>query len=151
MPIVTEPWFCPNCASNVATPFGAQCGERPIQAFDLTLRGVAARVLHALTGVDDHVMRAFRRLLRHPGTLTKAYVDGQRKPLGAPFSLFLMIANVLFFAVQSLTGINVLGASPRRLARRSGPRLERGGHGCLRVQLHRQLHLRLPGPGSRLR
>lgn len=110
LPTVSEPWFCPNCAIDVATPFCAQCGERPIQPQDLTLRGVSARLLHALTSVDGRVMRTFGRLLRHPGTLTKAYVDGQRKPWTPPFSLFL-IANILFFAAQSLTGINVLGAS----------------------------------------
>ena len=105
-----EPWICPNCRAGVATPFCAQCGERPIKATDLTVRGAFDRVVHALTSVDGRVLRTFWRLLRHPGALTKAYVDGQRKPWAQPFQLFL-IANVLFFAVQSLTGINVLGAS----------------------------------------
>ncbi|MGZ5155759.1 MAG: DUF3667 domain-containing protein [Caldimonas sp.] len=106
----TGPWVCPNCRIEVATPFCAGCGERPIQPQDLTLRGVLARIVHALTSIDGRVARTFWRLLRHPGTLTRAYVDGQRKPYAPPFSLFL-IANVLFFAIQSLTGINVLGAS----------------------------------------
>jgi hypothetical protein len=106
----TPPWVCPNCRASVATPFCAQCGERPIKRADLTVRGVIDRVVHALTSVDGRVLRTFGRLLRHPGALTRAYVDGQRKPWAPPFQLFL-IANVLFFAVQSLTGINVLGAS----------------------------------------
>ena len=56
------------------------------------------------------MLRTFRRLLRHPGTLTRAYVDGQRKPYATPFAIFL-IANVLFFTVQSLTHISVLGST----------------------------------------
>jgi hypothetical protein len=55
-------------------------------------------------------MRTFWRLLRHPGTLTVAYMEGVRKPYTPPFQLFL-IANVLFFAVQSLTSTNIFGAS----------------------------------------
>lgn len=104
-----HPWFCPNCKSDVATPFCAICGERPIQPQDLTLRGVFDRLLQAVTSVDGRVARTFAQLLRRPGTLTRAYVDGQRKPWAPPFQIFL-IANVLFFAVQWATGINILGA-----------------------------------------
>jgi hypothetical protein len=56
------------------------------------------------------VLRTFRELLRHPGALTRAYVDGRRKPYATPFAVFL-IANVLFFTVQSLTHTSVLGST----------------------------------------
>ena len=105
-----EPWFCPNCRVEVATPFCARCGERPIKTTDLTFGGALARILHAATSVDGRVLRTFLRLLRHPGTLTQAYVDGQRKPYATPFAIFL-IANALFFTVQSLTHSNVLGST----------------------------------------
>ena len=104
------PWFCPNCRLEVPTPFCPRCGERPIQTADLTFGGALARILHAATSIDGRVLRTFRRLLRHPGTLTRAYVDGQRKPYATPFAIFL-IANVLFFTVQSLTHISVLGST----------------------------------------
>ena len=104
------PWFCPNCRLEVATPFCPRCGERPIKTEDLTFGGALARIVHAATSIDGRVLRTFRRLLRHPGTLTRAYVDGQRKPYATPFAIFL-IANVLFFTVQSLTHISVLGSS----------------------------------------
>ena len=103
-------WLCPNCRLEVATPFCPGCGERPIKTEDLTFGGALARILHAATSIDGRVLRTFRRLLRHPGTLTRAYVDGQRKPYATPFAIFL-IANVLFFTVQSLTHISVLGSS----------------------------------------
>ena len=105
-----EAWLCPNCRIEVTTPFCARCGERPIRTEDLTFRGALARILQAATSVDGRVLRTFRRLLRHPGTLTRAYVDGQRKPYATPFAIFL-IANVLFFTVQSLTHISVLGST----------------------------------------
>jgi len=38
--------------------------------------------------------------------LTAAYLRGQRKPYILPFQLFVM-ANLLFFAVQSLSGVKI--------------------------------------------
>ena len=106
----TKAWVCPTCKTDVLTPFCAQCGERPILPPDLTLRGVSARILHALTSVDGRLMRTFWRQLRHPGTLTVAYMEGVRKPYASPFQLFV-VANVLFFAIQSLTSTNIFGSS----------------------------------------
>ena len=106
----TAPWPCPNCRLETATPFCPHCGERPIRTEDLTFGGALARIAHAATSVDGRVLRTFRQLLRHPGSLTRAYVEGRRKPWATPFAVFL-IANVLFFAVQSLTHISVLGST----------------------------------------
>ena len=105
-----RPWACPNCRTQVHTPFCAQCGERPILARDLTLRGVFDRVVHAATSIDGRLLRTFWQLLRRPGTLTVAYMGGARKPHAPPFQLFL-VANVLFFAIQSLTNTNIFGAT----------------------------------------
>lgn len=105
-----EAWLCPNCKAETFTPFCAQCGERPIKAQDLTFRGVAARLFHATTSVDGRWLRTAWKLLRHPGALTLAYMEGARKPHTPPFQLFL-VANVFFFAIQSLTGINIFGSS----------------------------------------
>ena len=109
-PLPPAPWRCPNCAAEVTTPFCPRCGERPIKTEDLTFAGALARIAHAATSVDGRVLRTFRELLRRPGSLTRAYVDGRRKPFATPFAVFL-IANVLFFAVQSLTRTSVLGST----------------------------------------
>jgi hypothetical protein len=103
-------WTCPSCKVAAATPFCAQCGEEPIAPIDLTLRGLAAKVLHALTSIDARATRSARLLLRRPGALTLAWASGIRKPYVAPFQLFLL-ANVLFFAVQGATGENVFSSS----------------------------------------
>jgi Protein of unknown function (DUF3667) len=109
-PAAATPWHCPNCEVEVATTFCARCGERQIKIEDLTFGGALARIVHAATSIDGRVLRTFSRLLRHPGTLTQAYVGGQRKPFAPPFAIFF-IANVLFFTVQSLTHISVLGST----------------------------------------
>ncbi len=104
------PWMCPACKAMVATPFCASCGEEPIAPADLTLRGLAAKVFHALTSIDARAAQSIKLLLRRPGELTLAWTTGIRKPYVAPFQLFL-IANVLFFAVQWATGQNVFSST----------------------------------------
>lgn len=99
----TEPWKCPNCNARVATAFCPACGERPLRARELTLRGLFEQMFEAITSIDSRLIRSFRRLTGSPGSLTVAYLDGQRKPYLGPVSVFL-IANVFFFAVESLTG-----------------------------------------------
>jgi hypothetical protein len=103
-------WTCPNCATARTTPFCPGCGERPIAAIDLSLKGIAAQLMKTVAGLDGRLLRSVRALLRHPGSLTLAYAEGRRKPFIGPFQLFLL-ANVVFFAVQSLTHTRVFSSS----------------------------------------
>lgn len=103
-------WTCPNCGIALTTPFCPGCGERPIGAIDLSLKGIAAQLMKTIAGVDGRLLRSVRALLLHPGSLTLAYGEGRRKPFIGPFQLFLL-ANVVFFAVQSLTHTRVFSSS----------------------------------------
>ena len=73
---------------------------------DLTLRGVVDQSIQAIASIDGTLLRTFRCLITRPGALTIAYLHGQRKSFTLPLQLFL-VANVLFFALQSLTGVKV--------------------------------------------
>jgi len=73
---------------------------------DLTLRGLLNQAAQAFTNLDGPILRSFRRLVTQPGALTMAYLQGQRKPYTLPLQLFL-VANVLFFAMQSLSGAKI--------------------------------------------
>jgi hypothetical protein len=64
----------------------------------------------AIGGVDSRFVRSFRCLLNQPGALTAAYQEGRRKPFIGPFQLFL-IANAVFFTVQSLTNARIFSTS----------------------------------------
>jgi hypothetical protein len=99
---VIQPWICPICRIEVATAFCASCGEKPLRPRDLTLRSLASQAFTALTSVDSRVVRSCRCLLLQPGSLTLAFLEGRRKPFIAALPLFLL-ANVLFFAVQSVS------------------------------------------------
>jgi hypothetical protein len=96
-------WTCPTCNSRVDTPFCPACGEQPLRIRDLTLRGFLEHTFEAFTSIDSKLVRSFRNLLAHPGMLTVAFLQGRRKPYLGPVPLFL-IANVIFFAVESLVG-----------------------------------------------
>jgi len=86
------------------------CGESPLRPPDLTLRGIGAKVLHAVTTIDGRLLRTIWILLRHPGELTVAHLNGKRMPYVPPFQLFLR-ANAFFFAMQSLTDTQVFGST----------------------------------------
>jgi len=98
-----EPWTCPTCHRPVSTPYCPTCGERPLHARELTLRGFLDQLFLAFTNIDGRLFRSVRCLLGRPGFLTVAYLQGCRKPYVGPISLFLL-ANALFFATEALTG-----------------------------------------------
>jgi hypothetical protein len=104
--VVRKQWTCPNCSSAVATCFCPACGERPLRPHDLTLRGFLGQVAQTCTNIDGPLLRSLGCLVTRPGALTVAYLQGQRKPYSAPLQLFL-IANLMFFAMQSLTGSKI--------------------------------------------
>ena len=100
--MATEPWTCPTCRRAVATRYCPTCGERPRSPRDLTLLGLLEQAFEALTNVDGRLLRSFRCLVAAPGSLTVAFIEGRRKPFLGPVALFL-VANVVFFGVESLT------------------------------------------------
>ena len=105
----TAPWICPTCKGSTSTAYCPDCGERRPSSRDLTLRGLLEQLLHAFSSIDSRLIRSLRLLLARPGELSLAYVGGQRLAYLLPLQIFL-IANVLFFATQSLTHTNIVGA-----------------------------------------
>lgn len=103
-------WTCPSCEQLVLTPYCPRCGEQPLLPRDLSFRGLLEKAWNAFTNFDARTMRSLWRLLRHPGALSLAWTRGVHKPYVAPFQLFL-IANVIFFAMQGLTGETVFNSS----------------------------------------
>src|SRR3954471_18972981 len=100
-------WTCPGCAKVRRTQFCPLCGEERLRPRDLTLGDIAGQFAKKMTSVDGKLLRSSRAMLIRPGSLTAAYVRGERRRYLAPLALFLL-ANGLFFATQSLTGTDVL-------------------------------------------
>jgi len=106
IPASLEPWTCPNCACAVHTPFCAACGERPLRPTDLTMPGLFAQLLRHFTTFDGRFLNTVRTLMVRPGELTRAFQQGRRKPFLGPLQVFVL-ANVLFFAIQSMSDLRV--------------------------------------------
>lgn len=102
-------WTCPTCSKLITTRFCPTCGESPVPPREHTLRGLAERLFQAFTSIDTKTARSVWTLVRLPGELTVSWMKGVRKVYVAPITLFLLI-NVLFFAVQSLTGETVFSS-----------------------------------------
>ena len=100
-------WTCPTCQRPVASAFCPTCGESPTDAREHTLRGLLSQLLNSFTAVDGKLMRSFQCLLQRPGMLSVAYLRGQRLLYTPPFRIFLF-ANMLFFAMQSLTRTSIV-------------------------------------------
>ena len=51
-------WTCPTCAVRLTTAYCAACGEEPLAPRDLTLRWLAAKLIHASTSIDARALKA---------------------------------------------------------------------------------------------
>jgi hypothetical protein len=105
--VMANGWTCPGCARIRRSQFCPQCGEERLLARDLTLRDLARRFAKGMSSVDGKLLRSSRAILTDPGTLTATYIRGERRRFLGPLALFL-VANALFFGMQSLPGANVL-------------------------------------------
>lgn len=76
---------------------------------DLSPRDMTGRFLREFSSLDGRLARSFRTLLTRPGALTEAYVAGRRRAYLGPLQMFLL-ANALFFAVQSFTHFDIFSS-----------------------------------------
>jgi len=106
-PTINDVWICPTCGATAANAYCGACGEKRLGHHDLTLLGIFEHAVESLFHVDGRLFRSLRTLLLSPGTLTAAYLRGRRKAYFAPFQVFL-VANVIFFVVQSALGFQTL-------------------------------------------
>ena len=107
---MAKSWICPSCGRSRRTKFCAQCGEERMRPGDLTFADLAGHFARTLSSVDGKLLRSSRAIMLAPGKLTASYVRGERRRFLGPLELFL-IANALFFAMQSLTIMNVLSST----------------------------------------
>jgi hypothetical protein len=107
------PPVCPTCREALVATYCPACGERALRPADLTLRGLLHQVAQTITSIDGPLLRSARCLVTRPGVLTVAYLRGQRKPYTLPLPLFLA-ANVLFFAMQTITGAKLFSTPLRQ-------------------------------------
>ena len=109
-PIRDLRWECPSCKYRAKTSFCPNCGEAKPLDHPITFLELFKQLFNGITSLDGRFIRSVRYLVAHPGVLTTAYMQGRHVPYLGPIQLFLA-ANVLFFAVQSLTNTNIVSSS----------------------------------------
>ncbi len=97
---------CLNCGAGLAGAYCHVCGQ-PAR-ISRTLGDVIHDVLHAFLHLDTKAWRTFPQLVMRPGTMTHAYIHGQRAKYVSPLALFLFTVFLMFF-VASVIGGPVLG------------------------------------------
>jgi len=88
---------CPECNTALVCRYCHECGEKPPDPHDLTLKHFFHHGLHELTHVDSKIFRTLRMLIGSPGVLTADYLAGRKQRSVLPLRLFLVVFALNFF------------------------------------------------------
>ncbi len=88
---------CANCATPLQGPWCHACGQLG-EDFHRSTWHLIAEAFEGLLHFDGRVWTTLPDLFRHPGRLTRAYLDGHRAPQIPPLRLFLVVLLLVFFA-----------------------------------------------------
>ncbi|MBI5939754.1 MAG: DUF3667 domain-containing protein [Caulobacterales bacterium] len=87
---------CPNCETPLEGPWCHQCGQKG-EDYHRSIGHLITEAFEGLTHFDGRFWRTMPDLVRRPGRLTRAYLDGRRAPQIPPFRLFLVVVLLVFF------------------------------------------------------
>ena len=90
---------CLNCGAPLQGPFCSRCGQRALPPHPTT-RELAGDVYARLVGWDGKLAATIRLLLRRPGELTRALLEGQRAKYVSPVRVYLA-CSLLYFVVAA--------------------------------------------------
>lgn len=80
--------FCKSCKSPVASgKYCTECGQA-ISVKRISVGSIVHEVFHFFTHVDKGLPFTIKKLITHPGTMQREYLDGNRIRHQKPFSMF---------------------------------------------------------------
>ena len=102
---------CLNCGTPLTGPFCSECGQRDIPPYP-SVRELAVDAFWELSGWDGRFAVTVRALLRHPGLLTREFLEGRRARYISPLRLYLMASLAYFVIAAAAPELQVKGKSP---------------------------------------
>ena len=96
---------CRNCGSALEGPYCHRCGQGERSRI-VSLWSLLGELIGDLFETDARIWRTLVPLLRKPGFLTCAYLDGRRVAYTPPLRLYLALS-VIFFLVASFGGCEI--------------------------------------------
>ena len=98
-PFPQAPNLCISCSKPLEGTYCHHCGEKRIEPEkDYNIFHYVRETLEQFLNFDAKVLRSYGLFISQPGQLTKAWIEGLRKPYIKPLSLFLTVAvGVHFF------------------------------------------------------
>jgi hypothetical protein len=90
---------CLNCGTPLTGPYCPQCGQRDIPPYP-SVRELVVDAFWELSGWDGRFAATVRALIRHPGMLTREFLEGRRARYLSPLRLYLM-ASLAYFVIAA--------------------------------------------------
>jgi len=85
---------CKSCGFSGAGKYCSHCGQ-PFQTNRITFSSLLHDVLHLFTHVEKGFLYTLKKLIVAPGTMQRAYLEGNRARYQKPFSMFFICATIV--------------------------------------------------------
>jgi len=116
---------CLNCGTPLVGPFCSACGQRDVPPYP-SVRELAVDAFWELSGWDGRFATTVRALLRHPGKLTREFLEGRRARYISPLRLYLMSRLVFFIAAAAAPDVRLDDGKAMFLGLRVTPTVQTG-------------------------
>lgn len=103
---------CANCETPLIGTYCHACGQ-VAEDFHRSSWKLLVEAVESLLHLDGRLVKTMPNLLKHPGQLTRDYLDGKRAWQVQPFRMFLVILLVVIFAGHWATTTNARRAESR--------------------------------------
>ncbi len=90
---------CLNCGSDQVGNYCQNCGQK-FQPTKLPLKQFMEDAVETLFNVDNRWFKTLKDLFRHPGRVTKEYIEGKRATYLPPLRIYLSVSIVYFILIQ---------------------------------------------------
>ena len=113
--IDTSIQICRSCGEKGTGNYCSLCGQI-YKPKHITLQNLIHEVFHYFTHADKGILFTIKELIRHPGTMQRHYIEGDRARHQKPFSMFFLCGTIcgLAYYFINLAYRNIYGTTDFR-------------------------------------